>query len=310
MKEIIIDKNSAEQRIDKYLMKKFNLPPSLINKFLRKKSIKVNNGKVQNNYLLKSNDVIKLYLNDDLLNNESQNKYFLKSSSDIEVIYEDDNFLFISKPVGIPTHYSKNFSENLNDKVKKYLYDKNQSLINDDYFSTFSPLNRLDTNTTGLIVFAKNRPSMLFFRKMQKENKIHKFYLARIEGVLKNKSGKLENYYIKDSKNNKALIFDEQIKGSVKVLLEYKVISHNKSSSIVEVKLLTGKSHQIRAQFAHIGNPLVADTKYNAKHIKNNHQKLMAYKIEFDFIDQKEFSYLSNKTISIPLKKSLRFLEA
>ena len=140
MKEIIIDNNSAEQRIDKYLMKKFNLPPSLINKFLRKKSIKVNNGKVQNNYLLKSNDVIKLYLNDDLLNNEVQNKYFLKSSSDIEVIYEDDNFIFISKPVGIPTHYSKNFSENLTDKVKKYLYNKNQTLINDDYFSTFSPL--------------------------------------------------------------------------------------------------------------------------------------------------------------------------
>lgn len=310
MKEIIIDKNSANQRIDKYLMKKFNLPPSLINKFLRKKSIKVNNEKVQNSYILEIDDVIRLYLSDNLLSNNSQNKFFLKASSDIEVIYEDDNFLFISKPIGIPTHYSKNFSENLTDKAKKYLYEKNKLLINDDYFSTFSPLNRLDTNTTGLVVFAKNRPAMLFFREMQKENKIHKFYLARIEGILKNKSGKLENFYIKDSKTNKAEIFDRKTKDSVIVALEYREISQDQLSSIVEIKLLTGKSHQIRAQFAHIGHPLVADTKYNAKHIKNNYQKLTAYKIEFDFIDRKEFSYLSNKTISIPLKKSLRFLEA
>ncbi|MDO5014852.1 MAG: RluA family pseudouridine synthase [Clostridia bacterium] len=308
MKEIIIDENSAQQRIDKYLIKKLNLPKSLINKFIRKKDIKVNQKRTENKYILQIGDKVSLYLKDDYLNNAVSDTYFLSSSSDVDIIYEDENFIFIFKPEGLPTHYSKNFNDNLTDRVKKYLFEKNNNLIENDYFNTLSPLNRLDTNTVGIVIFAKNRPAMLFFEKLQKEKKIKKFYLAEVEGKLQKKSAMLSNYYIKDHKNNRAIILDKDKQGASKISLKYRVIKEYSDSSIVEINLLTGKSHQIRAQFSHIGHALVGDTKYKGKYIKNTHQKLMAYKIEFDFIDHEQFKYLSEKVFTVHLQNNLSSL--
>lgn len=310
MKEIFIKENDANQRVDKFLIKSFpKLSTSEVYKYIRKKRVKLNNKRCEASNKLSVGDVMQLYINDDLLEQEVDLK-FLKSNNKLNVIYEDENILIVNKPVGLIVHEDdKEKIDTLVNRVKKYLYLKGN--FNPNGENSFVPalVNRIDRNTEGLVVAAKNAQSLRILNEKFKNRELQKFYLCLAQGKFKNKTGILNHYLIKDEAKNKVYVSDEQEKDAKKISTKYRVVEELKNNknknlvnSIIEIELLTGRSHQIRAHMAYIGHPLVGDIKYGAtKNLHGvSHQILMAYKLVFDFKkDANILNYLNKKVFVI-----------
>lgn len=310
MKSIKVDKLNSNKRIDKFVRKYLNdAPLSFIYKLFRKKDVKVNDHWVKENYILKENDEIKIYVTDNQLNDFNKPKDIEKLNANLNIIYEDDNILIINKPKGILVTGNEDEKRiTLTNFVQSYLFKKNE-FKNDGIDFTPSPVHRLDRNTSGIVVFAKNLlTSQLLMEEFKNHNNLDKYYLALCYGKFEKDDGIINANLLKDEEKNIVKISNKE--GSKESITEYKVLDYKDGYSLALVHLLTGRTHQIRVHMSYIGHPVIGDSKYGNFKInkefdnkyKYDSQFLHAYKLSFkNMIDN--LSYLSNKSFKAKLSK-------
>ena len=294
MREIIINKNDADQRLDKFLSKRFkNMPKSLMYKYIRTRYIKVNNKKCEISTMLKEGDVLKLFIKDEFFDDDRENEEsyeFLKAPLKLDIIYEDENILIINKKPGLIVHPDKSYHfDSLIARVLHYLYEKGEYNPKDDRSFAPATVNRLDRNTGGIVIAAKNAEALRILNSKIKSREIKKLYLCMVQGKPKAESGTVSGYLEKNESKNKVRIFSENAPGRKYMETKYRVIKSVRENSLLEVDLITGRTHQIRASMAKLGYPLLGDTKYGYKKKSSaekeqfKYQALYAYRITFEF---------------------------
>ena len=303
MKEYIINQNDCEQRLDKFLSKAIKtLPCSKMYKAIRKKQIKVNGKRTYFDYILKKDDCIQLYLNDDFFNAERPSN-FTKITVDLDVLYEDDNIILLNKPAGLLSMPDEKESYNtLANHLKAYLWRNGD--YNPENENSFAPAlcNRIDRNTSGIVIGAKNAPALKEMNDIIKNRNIEKFYTCIAIGILPQKNGEISGYIYKDNEKNLVSFSKKQVPKSKTAVTKYRVIDEREDLSLIEAQLITGRTHQIRAGFAAIGHPLLGDTKYGDykknKQYNKKFQALCSCKIIFDFNEKayKSLEYLNKKS--------------
>ena len=289
MRTININNKNDEKKLNNVLQKEFPaLSLNTIYKALRKKDIRVNNVRINENITLHTGDIVKVFIADEFLFTDKSNNTSKVSckSTDIPVIYEDSNVLIVDKPSEIEVTGDNSLTTVLSAK----------------YGFTIYPCHRLDRNTTGLTLFAKNKQSEQILFDKFKNHEIEKHYICRVYGVPPKKHAILNDYLFKDNKKSMVYISNTHKKGYQNISTEYFVLSSNKSNntSILEVILHTGRTHQIRAHLAYIGYPIIGDGKYGRndinKQFKCKTQNLCSYKMRFNFTsDSQQLEYLSGK---------------
>lgn len=305
--------NDVGMRMDKFTHKVCpGLPKSLMYKYIRIKRIKVNGKRTDLSYRLVKDDVVDMYLNDEFFNVTEENAFF-STSVQIDVVYEDENIIVVNKPQGLVVHEDDS-GEKINTLIagiKKYLYEKKE--FNPESENTFAPAlcNRIDRNTGGLVIAPKNAESLKIINQKIKDREIEKHYYCLVKGAPKDKSGTLKNWLLKDENKKEVKVYDSPGPDRKTAITEYEIVQKYRDFSLIEVKLITGRTHQVRAQFAHAGHPLLGDGKYgdpafNA-HKGMKYQALFSYKIIFRFnTDSGRLGYLKNREISVKREDILK----
>lgn len=295
MKSFVISKNDAGVRVDRFILKTFDrLPKSLMFKEIRKKNIKVNKKRCTPEQILNEGDLLELYLKDDVLHTKEKHFDFMKASKDLDIIYEDSNIILINKKVGVLCHPDgDDYIDNIVARLKRYLYEKGEWSPDDSSF-TPSLANRIDRNTGGIVIGAKNSQALKTLNDKIKSREIEKYYLTVVHGRMPKSSELLTAYLTKNEKTNKVTVKDNQTDGSKKIVTRYTVLDYYDDASLLEIELLTGRTHQIRAHLAHIGHPLYGDGKYG-KEQGRYRQALYSYKLKFNFTDKNCLSYLNGR---------------
>ncbi len=298
MKELIINNRDKEQRIDKYLSKYFgDLPKSFLYKMFRKKNIKLNGVKIDGNEILKENDIIQVFFKDETFEKFKAGEGNPAKSTDkvpeLNIVYEDKNMLVVNKEDNMSVHSNEDEEENtLIDIVNQYLEKRqdNEYLKSKETGFKAALCNRLDRNTKGLVLVGKNYITTKTLNDMIKNREIEKYYIAVVSGKMKeNEEKTLRGYIVKNIKNNTSVVLDKEVEGSKYVETKYKVIKSNEDYSVLEVNLITGRGHQIRAHMKSIGHPIIGDSKYGENIVNRafkrsfgvKTQLLFAYKIVF-----------------------------
>ncbi|MBQ2971731.1 MAG: RluA family pseudouridine synthase [Ruminococcus sp.] len=308
MRTIMINKNDSNQRLDKFILKRFKtMPKSLMHKYIRTKYIKLNGKKTTPEVFLNEGDVLTLYIKDEFFEETKKEYEFMKASKKLDIVYEDDNLMLLNKKPGVIVHQDKNYDTDcMVNRVQRYLFEKGE--YNPEADKAFSPalVNRIDRNTGGIIIAAKNAMALRVLNEKVRTREIRKFYLCIIKGCPKKKCDTLKDYLTKDENKNTVRVSKNETKNSKEIITKYSVISYDKERdlSLIEVELLTGRTHQIRAHMAHIGHPLLGDEKYGDKALNRryhqNHQLLCSYKLVFDFkTSADELNYLNEKDFSL-----------
>ncbi len=308
MRTITINKNDSGQRLDKFVLKRFRtMPKSLMHKYIRTKYIKLNGKKTTPEVFLNEGDVLTLYIKDEFFEESKKEYEFMKASKKLDIVYEDENLILLDKKPGVIVHQDKNYDADcMVNRVQRYLFEKGEYDPNSD--KTFSPalVNRIDRNTGGIIIAAKNALALRVLNEKVRTREIRKFYLCIVKGSPKKKSDTLKDYLTKNESKNTVKVSKNKIKGSKEIVTKYKVLSYDNTRdlSLCEVELLTGRTHQIRAHMASIGHPLLGDEKYGDKALNRkfhqNHQLLCSYKLKFDFkSDAQKLQYLNGKEFSL-----------
>lgn len=307
MKEFQIKKNDAGQRLDKFLTKAVKgLPTSLMYKFIRTKKIKVNRARTEQKYVLQEGDVVQLFIKDEFFDSPERDDSALASiKPKLTVVYEDENIILVNKRPGVLVHEDDEGKDNtLIMHIKAYLYQKGE--YDPDSEQSFAPAlcNRIDRNTGGIVIGAKNAEALRVMNEKIKNDEISKFYYCAVHGKMPKKADTLTGFLLKDSDKNQVRIFDKQVKGSKNIVTKYKVVAEKNGMSLLEIELVTGRTHQIRAHLSYIGHPLVGDGKYGvnkddrAKGYK--YQALYAYRLRFDFDDDTgALGYLRGKEVKL-----------
>ena len=307
MHTLKIMKNDAGQRLDKFLTKHFTaLPQALMYKYIRTKHIKLNGKRCEISTRLCEDDVLTLYIKDEFFEEAHEDEFdFLKAPTAINVIYEDDNILLVDKKQGLLVHPDETYHfDSLIARIQHYLYDKGE--YDPKQEASFAPalVNRIDRNTGGLVIAAKNAESLRILNEKMKNRDIEKYYLCVVQGIPKKKSDILVGYLEKNEKKNKVYISRKPYEGAKTIKTEYRVIAEKNGNSLLEVHLLTGRTHQIRAHMASIGHPLIGDGKYGSN-LKNREagqkwQMLYSYKLIFNFRnDAGILNYLNGKSFAV-----------
>lgn len=306
MKELLIKSNDAGQRLDKFLQKAVpRLPGGLMYKYLRLKRIKVNGKRGDIRQKLQAGDRIQLYINDEFF--QQQEDYdFLTAPAKIQAVYEDENLLLVNKPQGLVVHEdSQNSPDTLIKRVQHTLYLRGE--YDPKQEQSFAPAlcNRIDRNTCGLVIVAKTASALRILNEKIRDREIRKEYLCIVLGTLSKKQGSLVHYLQKDSSANRVKVYDSPRPGAKTAVTHYRVLAQRDSLSLLRIQLETGRTHQIRAQMAHIGHPLLGDGKYGFgeenRRYEMVHQALCADRVTFLFpTPAGELEYLRGKTVKLP----------
>lgn len=303
MKEITIGKNDAGQRLDRFLAKAVPLlPASLAQKYIRIKRIKRNGGRADRDTRLEAGDVLQLYINDEFFDKPREDNAFLTvATPKLNIVYEDEHILLVDKRPGLAVHPhdGAEYGRTLIDHIQAYLYQKKEWRPREENAFTPALCNRIDRNTGGIVIAAKTAEALRVMNQKIKDRELDKRYLAIVEGTPKPKEGSLKGYLFKDEKKNRVFVTDTPQPGSKSCQTNYKVLTSANGLSLVECELITGRTHQIRAQFAYAGHPLLGDGKYGKlnKNFDRNYQALYSYKLTFAFTtDAEGLAYLDGKT--------------
>ena len=306
MKELKIGPNDAGQRLDRFLAKAVPLlPASLAQKYIRLKRIKRNGARSQRDDRLEAGDVLQLYINDEFFDTPSEeNAYLTISVPKLNIVYEDENILLVDKKPGVAVHPhdGAEYGKTLIDHIQAYLYAKREWRPREENSFTPALCNRIDRNTGGIVIAAKNAESLRILNQKIKDRELDKRYLAVVEGTPKPKSGVLKGYLFKDAVKNRVFVTDQPQAGAKTCETRYEVLESRNGLSLVECELVTGRTHQIRAQFAHAGHPLLGDGKYGKldKRYDRKYQALYSYKLTFRFTtDAGLLSYLNGKAFRV-----------
>ena len=286
MRHINIDNSNSNQRVDRFIMKLMpNMSKNHIQKLIRTKKVKVNKKRTEPDYNLKIDDVVNIYLYDEVIEKYQDNKVYTAEDFNLDIIYEDDDLILINKKTGVLSHAAnpQDYGKNIVDMMVSYLIKTNQFTPTKN--STFTPalVNRLDRNTSGIVVGAKTYDSLKYFNDLFKKHEITKIYETIVVGNLKDQT--IDLALEKDNDKNKSVVNSSGKKSMTKV---WNVKNFGKYS-LVNVDLLTGRTHQIRAHLSHINHPIIGDIKYGNrdvnKYFKNkydlNFQLLHSYKLIF-----------------------------
>ena len=306
MKEITIGKNDAGQRLDRFLAKAVPLlPASLAQKYIRLKRIKRNNARAQRDDRLCEGDILQLYINDEFFDTPREdNAYLTVAAPKFNIVYEDESLLLVDKRPGIAVHPhdGAEYGKTLIDHIQAYLYAKREWRPREENAFTPALCNRIDRNTGGIVIAAKTAEALRVMNQKIKDRELDKRYLAIVEGTPKPKSGVLRGYLFKDAVKNRVFVTDAPQKGAKTCETRYEVLESRNGLSLVECELITGRTHQIRAQFAHAGHPLLGDGKYGKldKRFDRKHQALYSYKLTFRFTtDAGSLNALNGKTFTV-----------
>ena len=289
MKEFTIGTNDAGQRLDRFLAKAVPLlPASLAQKYIRLKRIKCNGKRIDRDTRLNAGDVLQLYINDEFFDKPREdNAYLTVATPKLNIVYEDEHILLVDKRPGVAVHPhdGADYGKTLIDHIQAYLYQKKEWKPREENAFTPSLCNRIDRNTGGIVIAAKTAEALRVMNQKIKDRELDKRYLAIVEGTPKPREGSLKGYLFKDAKKNRVFVTDTPQAGSKSCQTNYKTLTSRNGLSLVECELITGRTHQIRAQFAHAGHPLLGDGKYGKldKRFDRNYQALYSYKLTFTF---------------------------
>lgn len=313
MKEIRITKNEENQRLDKFLLKYMNkASKGFLYKMLRKKRIKYNGGRAEGSELLKAGDTLQLYLAEETISSFMEEKTVAEAKRHFAIVYEDDDILVVSKPAGLLTHPEKSSDKDtLIDQILYYLYQKGQYLPEAD--SSFTPAlcNRLDRNTSGIVIAGKTLKGVQAVNETIRSHKLDKYYLTLVAGEIR-EAGEITVYLTKDEEKNQVRISKREGSGK-KTMTKYRPLACAKGYTLLEIHLITGKTHQIRAHMQSIGHPVVGDRKYGSEHSNQkfreeyalSNQFLHAIRVEWKEKDG-PLGYLYGKEMTAPLPKTLQ----
>lgn len=293
MKEFIIGENEAGQRFDKYLTKLLKeAPKSFFYKMLRKKNITLNGRKATGNEKLLKGDAVKLFLSDETFDKFAGTEKIARACCHLDIVYEDADIVIINKPAGMLSQPADGDEPSLVEYLIGYLLEKGD--LTEDQLKTFKPsvCNRLDRNTSGMVCAGKSLAGLQFLSRIFHDRTLHKYYLCLVKGIL-DKPDYISGYLHKDKKTNKVTVSRQGVSGSVPIETAYRPLGSSEKMTLLEVELITGRTHQIRAHLADMGHPLLGDTKYGDREFNRQytccgvkHQLLHAYRLEIPETEQ------------------------
>ncbi|MBE6715282.1 MAG: RluA family pseudouridine synthase [Ruminococcaceae bacterium] len=322
MLKFTVKENDGGQRLDKFLQKALKgIPLSLMYKYIRKKRIKVNSKRAKENQILVKGDIIELYIPDEFSKAEADTSEYDKVRLKPDVVFEDENLIICEKKAGMLSHTGdkgENDAHSIPERdtlifiIRAYLYNKGEYDPNNE--SSFAPAlaNRLDRNTGGLVIAAKNAAALREVNRLIKDGCVDKRYLCAIHGRIAPQNGTLRGFLFKNSKTKTVTVYDSQRQGAKEIITSYKTEKYSKEHdlSLLEVHLETGRTHQIRAHFASVGHPLLGEGKYahnkSDRELGYKYQALYSYKLTFNVPDG-PLSYLDKKTVEAD-RKNIGFL--
>ena len=290
MRSFTIGKNDAGQRLDRFLAKAVPLlPASLAQKYVRIKRIKVNGARSQRDQRLNEGDLVECYVNDEFFDVPDENNVYLTiTSPKVNIVYEDENLVLLDKPAGMLCHAGDGGGgTTLIDHLLAYLYQKREWSPREENAFTPALCNRIDRNTCGLVIAAKNAEALRILNDKIRGREIAKFYLCVCLGRPEPPNGRIECILRKDERENKMRVYHHAVPDGRSAVTLYQTLLTRNGLSLVEAELLTGRTHQIRASFADIGHPLLGDGKYGvgAENRKRGEtaQLLCSRRLRFDF---------------------------
>lgn len=314
MKELTVSKNDENQRLDRFVGKAVPLlPDALLQKYIRLKRIKLNGKGAKRDERIKKGDVLQLYINDEFFEVPTEENAFLKiSTPKLTIVYEDENILLADKKPGMLSHSAGEWSyDTLIANIQAYLHQNGQWRPREE--NAFAPAlcNRIDRNTGGIVIAAKNAEALRVMNEKIRDREIDKYYLCAVCGKPKPKDGTLRDYIFKDATKNQVFVRKTTCPGAKEAITEYKTLQTKAGLSLVQCRLLTGRTHQIRAQMANAGTPLLGDGKYGAERTNKQYgetgQALYSYRLIFNFkTDAGILNYLNGRSFTV---QNIEFVE-